>query len=103
MRIVIVLLLTTVLAGCAHSSSRLRKISIGMSKDDVENILGEPRASGAAKGVEYFEYRMVDGGFGGTEGFYWIRFEHGKVVSYGRPGDFEMAAPPTEKLIIQKN
>ena len=92
------LLITTiaavVLVGCATSKSlTFSTISIGMNKEKVIALKGEPFRVAAMDGLEYFIYRGFDkelfkpNGFSVYEAF--IRFKDGKVDAYGRLDDFD--------------
>ena len=92
------LLLTTiaavVLVGCASTKSlNFSTISIGMNKEKVIALKGEPFRVAAMDGLEYFIYRGFDkelfkpNGFMVYEAF--IRFKDGKVDAYGRLDDFD--------------
>ena len=92
------LLLTTIaavlLAGCTSTKSlNLSSISVGMDKQKVITLHGEPFRVAAIDGLEYFVYRGFDkelfkpNGFMVYEAF--IRFKDGKVDAYGRLDDFD--------------
>lgn len=72
------------LAGC-QSSSIMESLEVGMSKDQVEAILGPPDGSRAQANVEYLSYYL------GTDSIsrakpYMIRLVNGKVESFGHLG-----------------
>lgn len=70
-------------AGCA-SSAQLNKIQIGMTKDEVISILGQPDSMSAQGNVEYLTYYLVaDAGYGRDQP-YMVRLVDGKVESFGR-------------------
>ncbi|MDP6914262.1 MAG: hypothetical protein QGF29_04065 [Verrucomicrobiota bacterium] len=91
-------ILTTIavvlLVGCASAKRlNLSSISIGMNKQKVITLKGEPFRVAAIDGMEYFIYRGFDkelfklNGFMVYEAF--IRFKDGKVDAYGRLDDFD--------------
>ena len=91
-------ILTTIavvlLVGCASAKRlNLSSISIGMNKQKVITLKGEPFRVAAIDGMEYFIYRGFDkelfklNGFMVYESF--IRFKDGKVDAYGRLDDFD--------------
>ena len=104
------LLITTiaavVLVGCATSKSlTFSTISIGMNKEKVIALKGEPFRIAAMDGLEYFIYRGFDkelfkpNGFSVYEAF--IRFKDGKVDAYGRLDDFD--STKHKELLIKKS
>ena len=91
--------------GCATSKSlNLTSISIGMDKQKVISLHGEPFRVAAMDGSEYFIYRGFDkellkpNGFMVYEAF--IRFKDGKVDAYGRLDDFDSTRH--KELLIKK-
>ena len=105
------------LVGCATSKSlNLSSISIGMDKQKVIALKGEPFRVAAIDGLEYFIYRGIDlnrqnspadllvmpfvllDGKAALEVF--IRFKDGKVEAYGRLGDFD--STKHKELLIKK-
>ncbi len=103
------ILLTTIaaalLVGCASTKSlNFSTISIGMNKEKVIALKGEPFRVAAMDGSEYFIYRGFDkelfkpNGFSVYEAF--IRFKDGKVDAYGRLDDFDSTRH--KELLIKK-
>tara|TARA_B100000470_G_scaffold42031_1_gene30677 strand:+ start:540 stop:872 length:333 start_codon:yes stop_codon:yes gene_type:complete len=103
------ILLTTIaaalLVGCASTKSlNFSTISIGMNKEKVIALKGEPFRVAAMDGLEYFVYRGFDkeifkpNGFSVYEAF--IRFKDGKVDAYGRLDDFDSTRH--KELLIKK-
>ncbi len=85
-RIVILLVATAFLFGCAASSKRMNKVNLGMSKAEVVEAIGNPKSTSANKDMEYLRYKfMTDGLFTAD---YYVRLQEGKVDAYGRIGDF---------------
>jgi hypothetical protein len=70
------------LAGC-ESSEKLNSIQIGMSKDQVQSILGTPDSTSAQANVEYLTY-YLDTDSHSRDQAYMIRLVNGKVESFGR-------------------
>lgn len=102
-------ILTTIavvlLVGCASAKRlNLSSISIGMNKQKVITLKGEPFRVAAIDGMEYFIYRGFDkelfklNGFMVYEAF--IRFKDGKVDAYGRLDDFDSTRH--KELLIKK-
>jgi len=85
-RIVILLVATAFLFGCAASSKRMNKVNLGMSKAEVVEAIGNPKSTSANKDMEYLRYKfMTDGLFTAD---YYVRLQEDKVDAYGRIGDF---------------
>jgi hypothetical protein len=105
---ILILLVAIVCVGCATSSKNLNMISIGMSKSEVIDILGEPESTSAKGGAEYMIYSLKEriSKPGETifpvaiEGKYYVRLVGGKVESYGRVGDFDSTKPFETKQTI---
>jgi hypothetical protein len=70
-------------AGCA-TSAKLNDIHIGMTKAEVQSILGTPDSTSAQANVEYMTYYLeTDSGYGHDQP-YMIRLVNGRVESFGR-------------------
>ena len=77
------MLATVLLAGC-QTSAELNKIHIGMTKMEVQSILGTPDSTSAQANVEYMTYYLSsDAGYGRDQP-YMVRLVNGKVESFGR-------------------
>ncbi len=94
------------LVGCASTKSlNFSTIFIGMNKQQVITLKGEPFRVAAMDGLEYFIYRGFDkelfkpNGFSVYEAF--IRFKDGKVDAYGRLDDFDSTRH--KELLIKKS
>ena len=117
---VLLVILGVCFTGCATttSSKHLRKISLGMTKDEVIKVLGEPAVSrGAIKNkynqvVEVWEYTLAlpshdsagqiigksvltfitlgmgAATFRGERNNYWLYFLDNKLVQWGEAGDW---------------
>ena len=70
------------LAGCATTSKDFNRLSLGMSKPQVIDILGQPRSTGADAEAEYLHYSLHSG-IGTFEEPYVVEIRDGKVVKYG--------------------
>lgn len=95
------------LSGCITTTSHygtrpdLSKLQIGMSQEEVINILGKPVNVAASEGVTYLQYGWDspwDGRVGATEE-YFVRLVNGKVNAFGEKGDFDSTKDPT--LVIK--
>ena len=100
------------LAGCATSATTLNKISIGMTKAEVIQIMGQPESTRANQGVEYVIYTLHEStslAYGSNAGIiavpvtdkYFVKIVGGHVESYGRIGDFDSTNP--QKFDLQIN
>ena len=105
MKHILITIAAVVLVGCASTKSlNLSTVSIGMDKQEVVSLQGEPFRVAAVPGFEYFIYRAFDkelfkpNGFMVYEAF--IRFKDGKVDAYGRLDDFDSTRH--KELLIKK-
>lgn len=93
---VVALALST--AGCA-TSPRMNKLSVGMTKDEVLDILGSPDSTSAKGGAEYLSYMLHDGPLGASANDYMVKLVNGKVDSFGHYRD--VVPPRTPAIRIQ--
>ena len=104
MKKVVVLLAVTMLAfsfGCSTPNSNIGKMELGMTKQDVRKVMGNPFAIRAAKSYEnketseVWEYMApIFSAAAFSDKYdrnYWILFYNGKVIQWGEPGDFSGA------------
>lgn len=97
--------LTGCMAMIFGTADQLNKVSVGMTRDEVIHTLGEPKSISASGDLEYLQYRWVktviaaDGNFPDD---YFIAIRNGRVVSYGKKGDFDSARPPTQHLEVNE-
>ncbi len=70
-------------------------ISIGMTRAQVIEVMGTPASSKGEFNKEILEYVLYPTGDStlGDREYFWITLENGKVVQYGRAGDFGSAIP----------
>ena len=77
-------------AGCLTTASKINDISIGMTKEQVLKVMGQPASITADTNAVYLNYALSENGpqFGvpyvATP--YAIKLVNGKVESYGRAG-----------------
>ena len=98
-------LIAGLVVGCATSSKNLNKVSVGMTKAEVIQILGQPQSTGANRAVEVFYYSLSERIARPGEapapvqilGKYFVKFVDGNVESYGRLGDLEIDLNLREK------
>ena len=104
LQITFVSILFVCLCGCIPPSSNMNMISLGLSKQQVIEILGEPVSTTATYTNEYLNYAFAEGCRVSIPTVrcplspYFVRIINGKVDAYGRSGDFG-----TMQVIPQKN
>lgn len=81
-------LLLCTISACAATAPRMNRVSLGMTKPEVIQAMGEePFTTVAKDGAEFFIYRLSDNGFQQFHGIreeYAIRFTNGRVDAYGK-------------------
>jgi len=110
--VIIALIVAVLLVGCAGTESRVNAISLGMSKAQVMQILGQPKSTRASAGVEYLVYDLkqsVDAGSCAAWSWslvlipvectrkkieYFVQFKGGVATAYGEIGDFVPTQAP---------
>jgi hypothetical protein len=95
---IILALLTMSFISCATANS-INHISLGMSKAQVINEMGNPVSISAKGSVEYLNYSLYEEAISNPTP-YFIRIIGGKVESYGRKGDFDSTKNPTIDMNI---
>ena len=93
------------LISCSGTSYKMNDLSIGMTKEDVVLVLGQPVSISAKDGTEYLNYRFSENSdqeFYGLTEPYFVRLINGKVDSYGKLGDFDSTQKPTIKIETQE-
>jgi hypothetical protein len=96
------------LSGCLTrpAGEKLTKVSIGMRKDEVLKIMGNPSSTAGTGEVEVLKYE-VPSVFSSRAMWssdwqpYYVRLVDGKVESYGRLGDFDSTKDPTLNINIK--
>lgn len=87
----LIVLVVAFVTGCASTPTKVKKLELGMTPEQVKKKAGEPYAIRAAKVYEdghteeVWEYVAR---FALYPKDYWVFFENGKVVQWGEPGDF---------------
>ena len=104
--LLLITLVATFIVGCA-GSPKMNNISLGMTKAEVINVIGNPDSTSAQGAAEYMRYGLWrdfwDRQPGNYSDDYFVRLISGKVESYGRMGDFDSTKTPETKLIIDLN
>ncbi len=71
------------LGACVMSSQAFNSIHIGMSRQEVITLMGQPDSTSAQGSIEYFTYYLASDEMQRDQP-YLIRFVSGKVESFGR-------------------
>ncbi|HRP44786.1 MAG TPA: outer membrane protein assembly factor BamE [Ginsengibacter sp.] len=87
-----ILITALALSACANPRSTTNQLELGMSKEQVRTIMGEPDSSAAIKGQGDCYYYSMWRDFwnrrpGDYSDRYYACFKSGKLVMYGRVGD----------------
>jgi len=96
------LLLYLGLCGCLTMATKINSISLGMNKEEVIKKMGNPVSTSAKENTEYLSYLLGESSDGiiGYPIPYYVCLRDGKVVSYGRKGDFDSTKDPTQVIKI---
>ena len=115
------------LTACAGTASKTNQLNLGMTKSQVIEVMGDPTSSHATDGVEYMVYRLTAGATigtnagcaalglitfgmayavrpectGGERVDYFAQFKEGKLISYGKVGDFDSNKNPALDLNLK--
>jgi outer membrane protein assembly factor BamE (lipoprotein component of BamABCDE complex) len=87
-------------SACA-TANKISGVQLGMTKDEVVKVMGEPTSVSAQGKSEYLNFALSetdDQAFYGITVPYYVRLVDGKVESYGRTGDFDSTKTPTVRL-----
>lgn len=87
--------LMILIGGCA-TAQKMNNVSLGMNKAEVIKAMGRPSSTKAIGNEETLEYMLSatsNDDFNGIYNQYWITLQDGRVVSYGRAGDYDTAIP----------
>lgn len=89
---VLLLTLTLVLSSCANPRSTTNELELGMTKEQVRMLMGEPDSSAAIKGQGDCYYYSMWRDFwnrrpGDYSDRYYVCFQNNKSIAYGRVGD----------------
>ena len=100
---VLVLLSITLLVGCGVPQSKTNDLSIGMTKEQVIEVLGKPTTVSATGGIEYLNYELRTPGALEASVDYFVRLVDGTAEAYGNVGDFDSTKTPETKSTIDLN
>ena len=97
----LLLIVSVTLSGCA-TASKINSVQIGMTKDQVIQVMGKPTSTSAQGAeLEYLNFALAettdDAVYDRTKPYY-VRLVNGKVESFGRLGDFNSTQHPTVRI-----
>ena len=99
-----VLLVLIFVSGCA-TAHKISKVQLGMTKNEVIQVMGPPDSISAKGNIEYLNYQLQEFGIDNrliTRPYY-VRILEGRVDSFGRLGDFDSTQKPTVRLETEEN
>jgi len=112
------LTVAVLLAGCAGTENRVNEISLGMSKAQVIQVLGQPKSTRASAGVEYLVYELkesIDASSCAAWSLllvpvecmrkkieYFVQFKQGVATAYGEIGDFDSTQDPEQTINVNR-
>jgi SmpA / OmlA family len=84
-KMIAAVLITTVLMAGGALSQGLSQIQIGMTKQEVVQVLGSPTSASARGGTEILKFNLFSG-WGSTAWYqdYYVQLVKGRVTSYGQ-------------------
>jgi len=85
-RIFIMFILAGLVIGCAGSAKKINNVTLGMTKPEVVEVMGEPDYSSVREGVEILNYKLTSNSL--FTDAYIVRIKQGKVDLFGRRSDF---------------
>jgi hypothetical protein len=86
-RLLVFIVILISLAGCA-TTARINKISIGMTKSEVIDIMGNPSSTSGIGKEEGLRYNLYNPSRDIYEE-HWVTLLNGNVVKFGRAGDYQ--------------
>ena len=95
---------SAVLLGACASSGKINAVSIGMTKEQVVSVMGQPDSISSQGGYEYMSYFLCYSNCAALmpqlrgPDWYYVQLISGKVESYGRKGDFDSTKTPTTRV-----
>lgn len=87
-RVALVLLAMLLLTACASTSKKTNQLRLGMSKQQVIEVMGMPDSTSSMDEVVFLKYFLSSYGLSPFADNYYVRLTNGKVDAYGRVGDF---------------
>ena len=105
--LIILLVILSTSFGCRPpATDQINRLSVGMSKQQVESILGEPEYTSAKANMVMLHYSLRKKPsrlqlFENPLSDYYVRLVNGRVESFGKLGDFDSTKDPTLNLNIK--
>lgn len=109
MKVILSSLFCIFLAACStpsHYGKRpdFSQLKVGMSHQEVVEIMGKPDETAASNNVVYLTYRFTPwydhNGDDGNAEDYFVRFIDNKVDSFGKKGDFDSTKEPSQTINV---
>lgn len=76
------------LVGCKTTESRFKRVTPGMTRTEVVQILGQPKTTSDVKGVEILNYNIRETINDWYTIPYYVRLKDGIVIDAGRRGTY---------------
>jgi hypothetical protein len=86
-RVIVWLLPVLLLVGCA-TASRLNSVRLGMTRDEVVAVAGEPSSTSQMGNELFLKYQLASDWIFTDR--YYVRLTNGRVDAFGRVGDFNL-------------
>ncbi len=86
-RVIAWLLPVLLLVGCA-TASRLNSVRLGMTRDEVVAVAGEPSSTSQMGNEQFLKYQLASDWIFTDR--YYVRLTNGRVDAFGRVGDFNL-------------
>jgi hypothetical protein len=87
-RLALVVLAMLLLTACASTSGRTNQLRLGMSSQQVIEVMGMPDSTSSMDDVVFLKYFLSSYRLALFADNYYVRLTNGKVDAYGRVGDF---------------
>lgn len=96
----------TALLGCTitNNSTKMNRLSVGMSKSDTIAALGTPQSTSANGPLEVLRYDFYPPPpylEATQQKRYFVKLVNGRVESYGEMGDFDSTKDPTLRILYR--
>jgi hypothetical protein len=86
-RVIAWLLPALLLVGCA-TAHRLNSVRLGMTRDEVVAVAGEPGSTSQMGNEQFLKYQLASDWIFTDR--YYVRLTNGRVDAFGRVGDFNL-------------
>ncbi|MBK9293874.1 MAG: outer membrane protein assembly factor BamE [Oligoflexia bacterium] len=104
MKVFIFLLVVLFSFGCATTQiDNFEKIKTGMDKDDVLSLIGSPKRTERATGIEKWSYTYYTGDDEKIETFKFVKFANGKVTEFGYDTEEQERLEDLKKSALKKD